>query len=163
MNDNPSKKHAFRINDVEKTTGTSYPAPFDQVAEGRIKRAVGDHAGLSDYGVNIVTLPPGAASAQRHWHEQEEEFTYMMAGELVLITDDGEELITAGMMMGFPAGYPNAHHLVNRSSSNAMYMEIGTRRPQDIPHYPDVDLMLSWENGADVFTHKDGTPYPEKD
>ncbi len=162
MNTATPKKHAFRVEDVAVATGTGYPAPFDSVAVGRLKRRVGDHAGLSDYGVNIVTLPPGGASAQRHWHEREEEFTYMISGELVLITDDGEEAITAGMMMGFPAGYENGHHLVNKSDSDAVYMEIGTRCPDEVCHYPDVDLHFIGKDGTETFTHKDGTPYPSE-
>lgn len=154
------KTHAFQAEEVPVTTGTGYPAPFNSVAAGRDKRKVGDHAGLSGYGVNIVTLPPGGASAQRHWHEREEEFTYMISGELILITDDGEEIITSGMMMGFPAGYENGHHLVNRSDSAAVYMEIGTRCADEVCHYPDVDLHFIGKDGNETFTHKDGTPYP---
>lgn len=94
MSTETQKKHAFRLEDVAETSGTGYPAPFDRIAEGRTKRKISDHAGLSDYGVNVTTLPPGGWSAQRHWHEQEEEFTYIMSGELVLITDDGGEVFT---------------------------------------------------------------------
>jgi len=163
MNSETNKKHAFRMEDVAITIGTDYPKPFDIIADGREKRKVGDHAGLSDYGVNIVTLPPGGASAQRHWHEKEEEFTYIMSGELVLITDDGEETVTAGHMMGFPAGYENGHHLVNKSGAPATYMEVGTRCLNDeVCHYPDIDLHLICTNGPDVFSHKDGTPYPSE-
>jgi len=162
MSNEPQKKHTFRVEDVAIATGTDYPAPYDSVAIGRVKHRVGDHAGLTGYGVNIVTLPPGGASAQRHWHEEEEEFTYMIAGELTLITDDGEETVTSGMMMGFPSGYENGHHLVNRSDSNATYMEIGTRSANDTCHYPDIDLRFVGKGGVEVFTHKDGTPYPSK-
>ncbi len=161
MNNGTPKKHAFRMEDVPITTGTDYPKPYDIVADGREKRKVGDHAGLNVYGVNIVSLPPGGASAQRHWHENEEEFTYIMSGELVLITDDGEETVTAGHMMGFPAGYQNGHHLVNRSEENAVYMEIGTRCRDEVCHYPDIDLRFVGRNGVDAFYHKDGTPYPD--
>ncbi len=154
-----AKKHAFTVNDVTQETGTGYPAPFHEIANGRYKARVGDHAGLSQYGVNIVTLPPGAGSAQRHWHEREEEFTYMISGEVVLVTDDGEETITAGMMMGWPANVPNGHQLVNRSNAPAVYMEIGTRFRDDVCHYPDVDMHLEIRDGEDFFYHKDGTPY----
>lgn len=162
MSDQPRKKHAFRLEDVAPITGTDYPAPFHIVAVGREKRQVGNHVGLTDYGVNIVTLPPGGASAQRHWHEKEEEFTCVLEGELVLVTDDGEETVTAGMMMGFPAGYENGHHLVNRSEENAVYMEIGTRCPDEVCHYPDIDLKYVGKDGVEAFFHKDGTPYPSK-
>ncbi|MBT4888289.1 MAG: cupin domain-containing protein [Rhodospirillales bacterium] len=161
MDTKSAKKHAFRVNDVEPSTGTGYPVPFAWVADGRVKHCVGNHAGLNAYGINIVTLQPGAASAQRHWHEQEEEFTYILSGELLLITDDGEEVVTEGMMMGFPAGFENGHHLVNRSDSSASYMEVGTRCKDEVCHYPDIDMHLVCKDGVDTFTHKDGTPYDE--
>ncbi|NQV43918.1 MAG: cupin domain-containing protein [Rhodospirillales bacterium] len=162
MGDTTEKKHAFRLEDVPVTIGTDYPKPFDSVADGREKRKVGDHVGLSGYGINIVTLPPGSASAQRHWHEKEEEFTCILEGELVLVTEDGEETVTSGMMMGFPAGYENGHHLVNRSAGNAVYMEIGTRCLDEVCHYPDIDLKYVGRDGVETFFHKDGTPYPSE-
>jgi len=161
MSTEAPKKHAFRAEDVSEISGTGYPSPLDRIAEGRTKRKVSDHAGLSDYGINITTLPPGAWSSQRHWHEQEDEFTYVMSGELVLVTDDGEETVTAGHMMGFPKGVENAHHLVNRSDKDAVYMEIGTRCMTEICHYPDVDLHMIMENDEDVFYRKDGTRYDQ--
>lgn len=154
-----NKKHAFTVTDVGTEIGSGYPAPFHEIGAGRHKARVGDHAGLSNYGVNIVTLPPGSGSAQRHWHELEEEFTYMISGEVVLITDDGEEVITPGMMMGWPANVANGHHLVNRSDQDAVYMEVGTRVRDEVCHYPDVDLHLVMVDGEDEFQHKDGTPY----
>ncbi len=160
MSSETQKKHTFRVEDVSEITGNGYPPPLDRIAEGRTKRKVSDHAGLNDYGINITALPPGGWSAQRHWHEQEDEFIYIMSGELVLVTDDGEETVTAGHMMGFPKGYKNGHHLVNRSNENAVYMEIGTRCRDEVCHYPDVDLYMEMKNGEDIFTHKDGTPYP---
>lgn len=159
MDTEAPKKHTFRAEDVAEIGGTGYPPPLDRIAEGRTKRKVSDHAGLNDYGVNITTLPPGGWSAQRHWHEQEDEFIYIMSGELVLITDDGEEVVTAGHMMGFPKGVKNGHHLMNRSDKDAIYMEVGTRCMEEICHYPDVDLHMVMENGEDVFFHKDGTRY----
>ncbi len=150
-----SKKHAFTVSDVTQITGTGYPEPFNAIADGRTKHVVGDHAGLNQYGVNIVNLPPGSGSAQRHWHVDEDEFVYVITGELVLITDDGEETITPGMMMGFAAGVSNGHHLVNRSDAMAVYMETGTRGITSECHYPDIDLHVK----GDRFTHKDGTPY----
>jgi uncharacterized cupin superfamily protein len=161
MNTKPSKKHAFQIDAIPPSTGTGYPAPFTWVADGRGKYAAGDHAGLNQYGVNIVTLPPGAASAQRHWHEKEDEFVYILTGELTLITDDGEEIVSPGMMMGFPAACQNGHHLINRSDSHATYMEIGTRSDDETCHYPDIDLLYNSKNTEHPFSHKDGTPYEE--
>lgn len=154
-----NRKHAFTLDQVKQETGSSYPDPYNDIAAGRMKARVGQYAGLKQYGVNIVTLPPGAGSAQRHWHEREDEFTYMISGEVVLITDDGEETVTAGMMMGWPANVANGHHLVNRSGEPAVYMEIGTRLADDVCHYPDIDLHLEIKDGKDAFRHKDGTPY----
>lgn len=159
--DKTPKKHVFRAEDTKQVTGNGYPPPFNEIAMTRTKWKVSDHAGLTQYGVNITTLPPGEWSAQRHWHEQEDEFTYILSGELVLITDDGDEIVRAGDMMGFPAGVNNGHHLVNRSDKNAVYMEIGTRILNEVAHYPDVDLHVEMKDGVDVFTRKDGTPLSE--
>jgi uncharacterized cupin superfamily protein len=154
-----NRKHAFTATDAEQVSGASYPPPFHEIGNGRTKAIVGERGGLNQFGVNIVTLPPGSGSAQRHWHEQEDEFAYMISGEVVLITNDGEEIITAGMMMGWPANVANGHHLVNRSNEDAVYMEVGTRVRDDVCHYPDIDLHLVIEDGDDEFQHNDGTPY----
>ena len=154
-----NKKHAFTVADVDRVTGTGYPPPFNEIATNRSKAKVGDHAGLNQYGVNIVTLPPGEGSAQRHWHEQEDEFCYMISGEAILITSYGEETITAGMMMGWPRNVNNGHHLVNRSGADAVYMEVGMRVSNDVCHYPDIDLHLVIEDDDEEFQHNDGTPY----
>ena len=154
-----TKTHAFRPDTVPARIGTGYPKPFDAIAPTRTKRPLGDRAGLTRYGVNFVVLPPGEASAQRHWHRHEEEFVYVLAGELVLITDDGEEVMAAGSCVGFPADIANAHHLVNRSRQDATYLEIGTRAKDEECFYPDIDLHLVTRNGEDRFTNKKGDPY----
>ncbi len=142
-------------------TGTDYPPPLDAVVGDRVKRILGDVFGLSQFGVNLVHLPPGAASSQRHWHRYEDEFVYVLDGDLTLITDGGETPLSAGMATGFPAGRPDAHRLVNKSDAMAVYLEIGTRAAEDACSYPDVDLHYRHFGGRGAYFHKDGTPYAE--
>ena len=143
---------------VEAKTGSSYPEPFRSRVGERRKRALGDALGLANYGVNLVELPPGALSSMRHWHSKQDEFVYVLEGELVLITDAGEQVLRAGMAAGFPAGSGDGHQMINRSDAPARYLEVGDRSPGDMVTYTDVDLALT-ENVTDDFTHKDGTPY----
>ncbi len=138
---------------------TIYPKPLDQGFEGRLKRALTDALGLTQFGVNLTTLEPGAKSSHRHWHVKEDEFIYLLSGELVLVTNDGEQVLTASMTAGFPAGDANGHHLINRSTQPATYLEIGTRSPDETVTYPDVDLRAGKRGGHFHFLHKDGTPY----
>lgn len=140
-------------------TRSTYPEPFRSRMGDRVKRRLGEAFGLTHFGVNLVHLGPGGQSALRHWHTHEEELVYVLSGELVLITNAGEQVVTAGTCVGFPAGSTNAHHFVNRSDRPASYLEIGDRIPADKGHYPDDDLM--WLDTADgkVAGHKDGTPY----
>jgi uncharacterized cupin superfamily protein len=144
---------------VEARRSTGYPAPFAMDVEGRIKRALGNAGGLTQFGVNLTTLEPGAMSAQRHWHRTEDEFVYILEGELVLITDAGEETLRPGMAAAFPAGKPDGHHLVNRSSARATYLEVGTRTTDDDAVYPDIDLLCEKRAGAFRYLHKSGEPY----
>jgi uncharacterized cupin superfamily protein len=126
----------------------------------REKRALGDALGLTKIGVNLSTLMPGKQSSMRHYHTREDEMIFMVEGEVVLITDEGEQVLTAGHCAGFPAGSSNGHHLINRSAQPARYLEISNRDPQDSAAYSDVDL--AYRKGADggaLFSHKDGTPY----
>jgi uncharacterized cupin superfamily protein len=141
-------------------TTTVYPAEFQHVVRGREKTVLGDAAGLTQFGVNRTRLKPGAASALRHWHHNEDEFVYIIEGELVLIEDGGETLLRPGDAAGFKAGVPNGHHLINRSDRDAVYLEIGTRAPSDRAQYPDVDLDLVRHGGKMLLTHKSGDPYP---
>ena len=151
---------AVRATDVEGRVGSGYPEPFTAECMTRIKRGLGDLFGLTQFGVNLTTLPPGAWSAQRHWHEREDEFIYVVEGELVVISDDGEAVLVAGMCAGFPAGRANGHHVVNRSVSTASYLEIGTRSTEERAHYPDIDLAAkTLADGSVRFTNRSGKPY----
>ena len=112
---------------------------------------------LSDFGVNLMTLPPGGWSSQRHWHGHEDEFVFVLEGELVLIEDDSETLLRAGDCAAFAKGTGNGHHMINRSSATALYLEVGSRQPQDLTTCSDIDMMSANSDGR--FVHKDGTPY----
>jgi uncharacterized cupin superfamily protein len=144
---------------IEGRRGTIYPPPYNEGYEGRIKRALTGPLGLTQFGVNVTTLEPGAKSAERHWHAKEDEFVYILDGELTLLTDEGETTLTSGMAAGFPAGIANGHCLVNKSGRPATYLEIGTRSPDEIASYPDIDLLLVKANGAFKVTRKNGEPY----
>jgi len=144
---------------VPRRTGTLYPKQFQEPLAGRHKRVLGDALGLSHFGVNLVELGPGAWSAQRHWHSQEDEFVYVVSGELTLITDAGRQALRPGMVAGFPAGAADGHHLVNASEAPAAYLEIGDRGDNDKVIYPDIDMVLSPAPGGRAFFHNDGRPY----
>lgn len=146
-------------NAVEARRGTLYPAELAKGFEGRVKRALGNAGGLTQFGVNLATIEPGAMSAHRHWHRVEDEFIYVLDGELTLITDAGEEVLGPGMAACFPAGEPNGHHLVNKGARPASYLEVGTRSGDEDAEYPDVDLRLEKRDGKAVFLHKSGEPY----
>jgi len=142
---------------VAAVAGSDHPAPF--TLAGREKRALGEALGLKNFGVNLVRLPPGAPSTQRHWHTREDEFVYVLEEELTLITEGGAQTLTAGMAAGFPAGVPDGHVLVNHGGCDAVYLEVGDRTPGDEVDYPDIDLALRRIDGAERYVHKDGTPY----
>jgi uncharacterized cupin superfamily protein len=146
---------------VVRTT-TVYPKPLDRVTEGREKAALGNVAGLTQFGVNLTRLKPGAASALRHWHEQEDEFVYVLEGELILIEDGGETVLKPGDCAGFKAGVPNGHHLVNKSERDALYLEVGTRAAAERAQYPDVDLVFERDDRGMRCLHKSGEPYPQE-
>jgi uncharacterized cupin superfamily protein len=152
-----------RIDAAELTpvTGTLYPPPFDLPCRARQRTKLGDAAGLSQFGVNLLRLPPGAWSSQRHWHTGSDEFIYVLSGEVVLVTDSGDEVLRAGDSAGFPAGDPNGHCLQNRSDHDAQLLEIGTRVPGDIGYYSDIDMIAPADGEPAVYTHRDGTPYPD--
>ena len=139
--------------------GSEYPAPFDAACAGRMRRRLGDAGGLSDFGVNLMTLPPGNWSSQRHWHSHEDEFVYVLEGEVTLVEDDGETLLHAGDCAAFAKASGNGHHLINRSNAVAVFLEIGSRHAPDLTTYSDVDMLAS---NSDGYVHKDGTPYPLK-
>jgi uncharacterized cupin superfamily protein len=140
-------------------TTTIYPDPFKPRVQGRERRVLGDVVGLTQFGVNLTTLKPGAASALRHWHEVEDEFVFVVEGEITLVEDDGETLLKPGDAAGFKGGVANGHHLVNKSNRDAVYLEIGTRAPADHAHYPDDDLDLVRDGAKYTMTHKSGEPY----
>jgi uncharacterized cupin superfamily protein len=139
---------------------TNYPEPFKAIVAGREKRALGDAGGLQNFGVNLTRLEPGAASALRHWHERQDEFVYVLEGELVLVTDEGNTVLGAGMAAAFPAGRACGHQIVNRSARPALYLEIGDRTADERVHYTADDLAGAFgPDGRWRFTHKDGRPW----
>ena len=146
---------------VVRTKGV-YPQPYRSSTEGREKAALGNVAALTQFGVNLTLLKPGAASALRHWHEQEDEFIYVLEGELTLIEDGGETVLKPGDCAGFKAGTSNGHQLVNKSSRDARYLEIGTRAATERCHYPDCDLVMERDAGGMRFLHRSGAPYPQE-
>ena len=141
---------------IEEINRTTYPAPFASPMSGRFYRRLAPAAGIGDFGVSYVTLKPGGISSQRHWHEEEDEMVVMLAGEAVLIEDEGETFMRAGDVAAFPKGAANGHHLVNRSSEDCTFVAIG-KPPVGTCHYSEVDLVWDGPNGR--YTHKDGTPY----
>ena len=144
---------------VTPRLGSIYPSPFGEPLKGREKRALGDPLGLTQFGVNLVTLAPGAWSSQRHWHANEDEFVYVLEGELTLVTDAGEKVLEPGMAGGFSAGNPDGHHLINRSDRPALYLEVGTRAQTEAAQYSDIDMMARKVDGRFVFMRKNGEPY----
>ena len=163
MTDKPSNEKTYplraRVKELKPRIGTGYPAPLDEPCLAREKTVLGDQVGLSQFGVNLLVLRPGSWSAQRHWHQKEDEFVYVLEGEVALITDEGESLLGAGEIAGFPAGQENGHHLVNKSDAVAKIIEIGTRAQDETATYPDVDLMAKGKGRKYQFLHKNGDPY----
>ncbi len=139
------------------STGTDYPPPYDAPCLQRQRIRLGRAAGLTQFGVNLLRLPPGVWSSQRHWHTGEEEFVYVLTGEVVLVTEAGEQVLRAGDCAGFRAGEPDGHHLQNRSDADATVLEIGTNVKDDAVSYPGIDL--AWAAGAEAYSDTDGTPY----
>ncbi len=139
--------------------GSVYRHPYREQLAGREKRALGDALGLKSFGVNLVALGPGDWSSPRHWHSHEDEFIYVLEGELTLVTDAGDQRLTAGMAAGFPAGVEDGHHLVNRSDALAHYLEIGNRGLDDAAQYPDIDLVGRNGPAGRLFTNRKGEPY----
>lgn len=142
-----------------RALGSGYPPPFDKVVEGRSKARLGDAFGLSNFGVNLTRLAPGAATALRHSHAVQDEFVYVLSGTPTLITDEGETPLAPGMCAGFRGGDGNAHQVVNGTESEVVLLEVGDRLPGDAGIYPDNDIQAQQVDGAWQFQHKDGTPY----
>jgi uncharacterized cupin superfamily protein len=145
------------IDAVPARMGAGYPPPFDAPCAARTRQRLGEAGGLLDFGVNLMTLPPGGWSSQRHWHSHEDEFVYVLDGELTLIEDGSETVLYAGDCASFPKGTGNGHHLINKSLAIAVYLEVGSRSPHDLTTCSDIDMMSSNADGQ--FVHKDGTPY----
>jgi uncharacterized cupin superfamily protein len=141
---------------IERINRTGYPAPHSDPMDKRWYRRIAPAAGIADFGVSHVVLEPGGLSSQRHWHEGEDEIVVMLAGEAVLIEDEGETVMRPGDIAAFPKAVPNGHHLVNRGSQPCVFVAVGRPSTRDC-HYPDIDLHLDGSSGK--FVHKDGTDY----
>ena len=148
----------IEIATLPQRKGTAYPPQFNRPCAERIRQRLGNAGGLTDFGINLTRLPPGNWSSQRHWHSHEDEFVFILEGELTLIEDEGETLLRAGDCAAFPKGTGNGHHMINRSHTIAVYLEIGSRSPVDVITCSDINMMSPSSDGR--FLHKDGTPYP---
>lgn len=142
---------------VPARKGSGYPAPFNGPCAERIRKRLGDAGGLKDFGVNLMHLPPGGWSSQRHWHSHEDEFVYILEGEMTLVEDGGETVLRAGDCAAFPKCTGNGHHMINRSDMTVVYLEVGSRSQDDLITCSDIDMMSPASDGR--FLHKDGTPY----
>jgi uncharacterized cupin superfamily protein len=147
------------IDGLPLDTRTGYPEPYNRIVEGRSRKRLGNAAGLDQFGVNLTTLKPGAASALRHWHQQEDEFVYILQGEVVLVEDNGETVLKAGDAAGFKANSGVGHHLVNKTDRDVIYLEVGTRSKHERVEYPDADLMVVRDDKGSRYTHANGEPY----
>ncbi|WP_430448139.1 cupin domain-containing protein [Rhodophyticola sp.] len=148
---------------VPVKTGSIYPAPYAAQMADRSSLRLGEAGGLTQFGVNLVTLEPGAKSSLRHWHEREDEFVMVTEGTCLLIDDDGEHVMGAGDCAAFPAGEANGHHFVNRSESVAKFLVVGSKMNPERATYSDVDLAVEIADGKARFTHKDGRDYEGAD
>ena len=146
------------IASVPQRKGTGYPPQFNTCCSERIRQRLGNAGGLTEFGLNLMRLPPGNWSSQRHWHSHEDEFVYVLEGELTLIEDEGETVLRAGDCAAFPKGTGNGHHMINRSHTTSVYLEVGSRSRADVITCSDIDMMSPSSDGR--FLHKDGTPYP---
>ena len=144
---------------LQSIVGTLYPPPFDEPCRSRQRTRLGDQAGLTQFGVNLLRLPPGAWSSQRHWHTGEDEFVYVLTGEVTLVTDAGDEVLRAGDAAGFKANDGDGHCLQNRSGRDAQVLEIGTRQKGSVAYYPDIDMVAPAGGKPTAYIHRDGTPY----
>lgn len=162
MSNETNGTHVFQVAGVEETTGSTYPAALKHVTEQRYVRRLSQPAGISNFGANIVRLPPGGQSAWRHAHSRQDELVYVMEGELVMTTNAGEQVVAAGTCIGFPAGTGDAHCFANRSAADATFLVVGDRSGGDVVTYPDVDLHGELDGDGKLrFTRKDGTAYDE--
>jgi uncharacterized cupin superfamily protein len=156
----PETRPAIRAADAPlRAKASNYPEPFASRMRGRDKRPLGELFGLASFGVNLTRLAPGAQSALRHAHTQQDEFVYILEGRPTLITDAGRNTLAPGMCAGFKGGTGDAHHLVNETAEDVVYLDIGDRLPGDGAAYPDDDVEARSFEGGWRYTHKDGTPY----
>jgi uncharacterized cupin superfamily protein len=144
------------IEKAPKRVGSAYPEPYDVPCRQRVRRRLGAAANLTSFGVNLCRIPPGTWSSQRHWHSREDEFICVLEGEVVLVTDAGEEVLRPGDCAGFKAGDPDGHHLQNRSDRDAVILEVGNNADDDVTDYPDIDMRAVGPG----YVHKDGSAYP---
>ena len=149
----------IEISSIPADASTAYPAPFRASMSGRDRKRLGNAAGLTQFGVNLCRIAPGGASSQRHWHHNEDEFIYVVEGEVVLCEDDGETVLRAGDAAAWKAGVPNGHCIVNRSGSEAVVLEVGSRAASERVDYPDIDMRLEREGTTPKYFHKSGEPY----
>ena len=151
---------AFDPAEVPESNFTSYPAPLRAPNQNRYNRRLGNHVGLQNFGVNLTRIVPGGQSSYRHAHTRQDEFVYVLEGEVVLETDAGPQTLKAGMCAGFPAGTGDAHRFVNRSGADVLLLVVGDRSGNDEITYPDIDMHAKLAaDGKYLFTRKDGTPY----
>ena len=151
---------AFDPADVPESNATSYPEPLRAPNQNRYNRRLGNHAGLKNFGVNLTRIVPGGQSSYRHAHTRQDEFVYVLEGEVVMETNAGAQVLQRGMCAGFPAGTGDAHRFVNRSGADVVLLVVGDRSPDDEVAYPDMDMHARLgADGKYRFTHKDGTPY----
>lgn len=151
---------AFDPADMKESNATAYPAPYHTDNTNRYNRRIGDHAGLTHYGVVLTRIVPGGQSSHRHAHTTQDEFIYVLEGEPTLETNGGAQLLKPGMCAGFPAGTGDAHRFLNRTDKDVLLLVVGDRSPNDDVRYPDVDMHLACQpDGSRRFLHKDGTPY----
>ncbi|MDE1939568.1 MAG: cupin domain-containing protein [Alphaproteobacteria bacterium] len=150
----------IEVKSLPERKGSGYPAPFHEKCIDRVRKALGDAGGLTQFGVNLLTLMPGAWSSQRHWHSAEDEFVYVLSGELALVTDTGEEVLRAGDCAAFPKNDGNGHHLINKSQAPAVCLEVGARSTDDFVLYSDIDMQIDRKSGQ--YAHKNGMPYPHR-
>jgi uncharacterized cupin superfamily protein len=147
------------IASIPEKGGTGYPAHLRELVTGRFRKRLGDAGGLTQFGVNLCRLEPGSGSSLRHWHHKEDEFVYVLSGEAVLIEDDGESVLKPGDAAAFKAGVANGHHIVNRSSADVVFLEVGTRAQDEVAEYSDVDLKAVATGRNLTFTRKDGSSF----
>jgi uncharacterized cupin superfamily protein len=147
------------IDKIPIDTATGYPPPHHKAVEGRSRKRLARAAGLTQFGVNICTLKPGAASSQRHWHENEDELVYVLQGEVVLKEDGGEIVLKPGDAAAWKAGVANGHTIINRSNRDAVFIEVGTRAPTERAHYSEIDMMVTRDDKGARYTKKNGEPF----